>query len=116
LPGTVAIDLGEPKVDVGGTLVPVVPPAGVRLATGRPVVLGVRPEHLSLGTSGVPAVVRAVEWLGSQQHVIADAAGETVTVALPPDQAEARVGSEVHLRADRQAVHLFDPTTTERLA
>jgi ABC-type sugar transport system ATPase subunit len=115
LAGTFAVDGGEPAVDVGGTLVPVVLPPRVELDAGRPVVLGVRPEHLWLDTTGVPAVVRAVEWLGSQQHVIADAAGATVTVALPPEHAEAQVGSAIHLQAARRAVHLFDPTTTERL-
>jgi multiple sugar transport system ATP-binding protein len=116
LAGTFTVDAGTPAVDVAGTLLPVTPPPAAKLEAGQPVVLGVRPEHLFPDTDGLPAIVRAVEWLGSQQHVIAEAAGETVTVALPPDRPEARVGSEVHLRASPAAVHLFDPETTERLA
>ena len=113
--GTFAVDAGEPAVDVAGHLVPVSPPARAQLEPGRPLVLGVRPEHLTLDSSGLPAVVRTVEWLGSQQHVIVAAAGGTITLALPPDHAEPRVGDQVHLRAERAAVLLFDPDTTERL-
>jgi ABC-type sugar transport system ATPase subunit len=115
LPGTFTLDAGEPAVDVAGTAMPVSPPAGAALAARQPVVLGVRPEHLSLDGTGLPATVRAVEWLGNQQHVIADAAGETVTLTLPPDHPEPSPGAVVHLQAERGAVHLFDPTTTERL-
>jgi hypothetical protein len=56
-----------------------------------------------------------VEWLGNEQHVIVEAAGEVITVALPPDVPEPAPRSMIHLRANRAAVHLFDPVTTERI-
>jgi multiple sugar transport system ATP-binding protein len=115
LPGTFTLAAGEPMIDVAGTLVPIAPPVAAVLEPGRPVVLGVRPEHLTLAEVGLPATVRAVEWLGNAQHVIADAAGGALTLALPPDQPEPCPGARVHVRADRDAVHLFDPVTTERL-
>jgi ABC-type sugar transport system ATPase subunit len=125
LDGTFALVEGRPAVDVAGTAVPITPPAVTTFEPGRPVVLGVRPEHLSLGTTGLVAEVRAVEWLGNQQHVIVDIVdmvdtgghrGTGVTVALPPDEPEPSVGKRVHLRVDPAAVPLFDPVSTERLA
>jgi ABC-type sugar transport system ATPase subunit len=115
LTGTATLHGGEPAVAVDGAVVRVSAPPGVAVGEGRPVVMGVRPEHLRLDTTGLPATVRAVEWLGNQQHVIADAAGETVTLTLPPDHREPVPGEAVHLRAEAGAVHLFDPVTTERL-
>jgi ABC-type sugar transport system ATPase subunit len=106
---------GEPAVDVAGAVVPITPPAAARLAPGQPVVLGLRPEHLALRQTGMAATVRAVEWLGNEQHVIVETAGGPVTVALSPDHAEPVVGSHVHLQPDRAAAHLFDPDTAERI-
>src|SRR5690606_22775584 len=51
--------------------------AVARAAEGAPVVLGVRPEHLDLvgAGEGMPATVRLVEHLGSEQIVHVDAPG-----------------------------------------
>jgi multiple sugar transport system ATP-binding protein len=115
LPGTFTLDAGEPAVHVCGTVLPISAPAGATPAPGQPVVLGFRPEHVGLGQTGVAAIVRAVEWLGNEQHIIVETAGAAVTVALSPHHAEPVVGSHVHLRPDPTAVHLFDPDTSERI-
>ena len=115
LPGTFSLAAGEPAVDVAGAVVPIEPPVGAGLSPGRPVVLGWRPEHLALDETGVAATVRGVEWLGNEQHVMAETAGGAVTVALSPHRTAPAVGSHIHLQPDPHEVHLFDPDTTERI-
>jgi len=117
--GTFVLADGAPAVDVSGALVPVRPRAGAALAPGRPVVLGVRPEHLAPAPAsggGLAATVRGVEWLGNTQHVLADAGGQHLVVGLAPDDPEPAVGEALRLLPDPDAVHLFDPATTERIA
>jgi ABC-type sugar transport system ATPase subunit len=115
LPGTLTWDRDAPAIDVSGAVLPITARSRAGMAPGRSVVLGVRPDHLVVAGTGVPATVRAVEWLGNGQHVVLDTAAGAVTVAVPPEQHEPAVGSRLHVRPDRAAVHLFDPETTERL-
>jgi multiple sugar transport system ATP-binding protein len=85
------------------------------LADGTAVVLGVRPEHLRIGSGTVKATVTAVEWLGHERHVICDLAGTTVVVREATASSTAAVGDAVEVGAAPGDLHLFDPATTERL-
>ena len=99
----------------GGTL-PL--PAGLdtRMDADRPVVVGVRPEHLAITEGGTLEVeVRAVEWLGHECLVTASLGGQALTVRQV-GMSSAQVGSSVRLSAEAAHVHLFDPGTTERIA
>jgi len=79
-------------------------------------VLGIRPEHISLVESdGIPATVKAVEYLGADSIVLCDVKGETVSVrqtgycALP-------AGSRVALGWQDRHTHLFDRDSGKRRA
>jgi sn-glycerol 3-phosphate transport system ATP-binding protein len=78
--------------------------------------LGVRPEHISLvERDGVPATVRAVEYLGADSIILCDVKGETVSVrqtgycSLP-------AGTQVGLEWQNRHIHLFDRDSGKRLA
>jgi multiple sugar transport system ATP-binding protein len=114
LPGTVRIADGRLTVAVGDGAWDVEATTD-RLEDGAAVVAGVRPEQLEVGTGGVPATVRAVEWLGNEQHVMADVGGELVIARAPADVPEPPAGSPIGLRAAAGAVSLFDPVTGSRL-
>jgi multiple sugar transport system ATP-binding protein len=89
-----------------------------RPPAGTSVVLGIRPEHLvpaSDAVEGLAATVRTVEWLGHEQHLVCDVAGERLMVRLSSDSPAATPGTALHLQVDPNQVHLFDPATTERL-
>ena len=69
--------------------------------------VGVRPEHVRLSTTGIPAVVSAVEYLGADTLVEARIA-DTPVIARLAGRASARKGEPVHLQWDHGAMHWFD--------
>jgi ABC-type sugar transport system ATPase subunit len=107
-------------VAVGDSRFPLRPPA--TMTEGRSVVVGVRPEHLTLGGNGeVKGVVRHVEWLGHEALVTcdigtaADEAAQRLTLRLAGGRLP-EPGEAARLEVDPHHVHLFDPETTERIA
>jgi multiple sugar transport system ATP-binding protein len=91
---------------------------GVRRATGE-IVLGVRPQRLSLvapdGAADWRGTVWLVEALGSEQivHVSGGDAPDLVVVVSASERV--RVGDEIELRANERAVHVFDATSGARI-
>ncbi|GAC69647.1 ABC transporter ATP-binding protein [Gordonia soli] len=90
------------------------------------VIVGIRPEHLSLADSGdgINADVALLEELGSETYVYARIDDPDITpldsdskiiVARSPQRAPAKLGEGVRIRQTSTAVHLFDPSTGERL-
>ena len=119
LPATVATaDGAGARAEVAGGSVPVGLHAG---APGRPIVLGVRPEHLHLGppdgTGGVPARVRVVESLGHERLILCRVEGVEGDVVVRTDAADPRpgAGDRVRLRCPATVVHIFDPISTARI-
>ena len=113
LPGRASRRDGGRTLEVAGGPLPA--PA-IDLEDGAEVVVGVRPEHLTLGPEGIPAVVRATEWLGHEQHLYCDVEGTPVIVRdADAGEGTARPGDVVHLTAAPRHVHVFDVRTTERL-
>jgi multiple sugar transport system ATP-binding protein len=77
-------------------------------ADGRPVTVGVRPEHFVIDPErGAPAEVVVVEPTGSETQVFARYMGCEI-VALFRDRIEARPGSIMKLSASPERVHVFD--------
>jgi ABC-type sugar transport system ATPase subunit len=93
-------------------------PGDPRAEPGTPVVVGVRPEQLAPTDDheGIEVTVRAVEWLGNEQHVVAGTRdGGRLTARVPPEWPEPAVGEVLGLRARAGALHLFDPDSGSRL-
>jgi ABC-type sugar transport system ATPase subunit len=80
-------------------------------------VLGVRPEHLHLGSDGpITAKVTVVESLGHERHVICRLDdGQFVIVRIESDEPVPDEGEAVRLSAEPGQVHLFDAGTEERI-
>ena len=98
------------------------PAAVVRDATQRgakEVIVGVRPEHVTVGESssqGVAAEVVLVESLGADSYVHASLAGTDATFVARTEGYDSRQrGSNVRLRVDPQRIYGFDAATEERL-
>ena len=111
--GTARVEGGAVSVAIGGGRLGVHVDGSIDHGTA--VVVGVRPEHLTIGEGPLAATVRAVEWLGHECHVFCDVDGSSVIVRDTDQNAATRIGDEVSLGADSKVVHLFDADTTERL-
>ena len=82
---------------------------------GKPVIMGVRPEHLALG-DGVPsrsfaARVEVVEQLGSEILLETRVGEARVTVARVPPETQIAAGDQVRLSVQPGRLHFFDPET-----
>ncbi len=114
LPGTFTSE-GVPGVDVGGGRVPLPPGLTTRLDEGRALVVGVRPEHLTVTTDGpIEHQVRAVEWLG-HECLVFGSVGSAPVVVRQTGMSTLAAGGTARLSVDPADVHLFDPDTTLRL-
>ncbi len=80
------------------------------------VVAGIRPEHLRLGGSDLSVEVLNVEQLGHERHVICRAGDARWVVRQAAHEPAPAVGERVGLGVDGASLHLFDPTSTERIA
>ncbi|MBJ7576276.1 sn-glycerol-3-phosphate ABC transporter ATP-binding protein UgpC [Devosia sp. MC532] len=87
-------------------------PAGIT-ATG-PVKYGIRPEHLSLSASGIPATVNLVEPMGSETQVTMSLGGQTI-VGVFRERVSAKPGETIHIAPELSAVHLFDAALGNRI-
>ena len=107
------VRLGDrPTIEVEGSSMPISEPTG--LSDGQHVIYGVRPEDFRLSDTGLPAHISVVEPTGSETHVVSKTnSAEVVSVlrerhALSPDDT-------IHLAANPDRVHLFDPKSGMRL-
>lgn len=83
---------------------------------GRSLILGIRPEHLSIhppATKNLSVQVDIVEALGHETYLwvtLTDAPAVRMQVRVPPDRT-VRVGEEIWLAISPEKIHLFDPDT-----
>src|SRR5262249_19120532 len=130
---------GERSVPLGAVLVQQL--AGqATTGAGRPVVVGIRPEHLHLAPADAPGTLEGiadvVEHLGNEQLLYArvpgamvpeaaakarETADDTAGAVTGPStvtrlEADTRVnpGARVTLAIDTDHLHVFDPMTTNR--
>ena len=99
-----------------GQVLPVVSARVARYAAfaGRPMLLGIRPEHLAArarpGSAPLNAAVEVVEPMG-METMVHFRLGATASVARLPPETEARPGAVLPLHADMNQMHLIDPAT-----
>ncbi|MBV8989831.1 MAG: ABC transporter ATP-binding protein [Solirubrobacterales bacterium] len=83
------------------------------------IIVGIRPEHVTVsdsGSDGIPAEVVLVESLGADSYVHANLAGlDTNFVARTEGHDARRPGSNLRLRIDPDRIFAFDADTEERL-
>jgi multiple sugar transport system ATP-binding protein len=83
---------------------------------GKSLILGIRPEHLSIhppATKNLSVQVEIVEALGHETYLrvsLTDAPAVQMQVRVPPDRT-VRVGEELWLAIAHDKIHLFDPDT-----
>ena len=84
----------------------------------RSVTAGVRPVHIALGESGIPAEVDVSELMGSELHLHLAANGQDVVAVIPTANIDPMVYARhtaVKFGFDAKLVHLFDASTEKNL-
>ena len=88
-----------------------------RVAEGRRVIVGIRPEHLDQDPSDhgpIRAIVDVVEPIGHETIVYASTGAERLVAIFDPG-ATPRAGETIAMSVDAEALHLFDAETQESL-
>jgi sn-glycerol 3-phosphate transport system ATP-binding protein len=84
--------------------------------SGRPVTLGVRPEHLVLTREGgLSMKVSLVEALGADTLVYGKLQSDVLLVARLPGNSAVKAGDVIALAPQPGSLHLFDRETGKRL-
>ncbi|OBZ92240.1 ABC transporter ATP-binding protein [Pararhizobium polonicum] len=85
------------------------PLAANSLAIGARITLGVRPQHVTIGTGseGIAAKIKLVEALGSETILHTDVAGQKILV-VAPGQHNLTPGADIRLSLSSAPLHLFD--------
>ena len=117
--GQVVRDGAERRVALPGGDVPL-PPAQAKAIDRvalQSVVVGFRPEHVTVGVDGpLAATVTVIESLGHERHLVCRLTdGQMVIARQPADGPAPDVEREVRLGVDDGRLHVFDPLTEERL-
>ncbi len=115
-PGPACLEFVEghaPSAESERLAVPAERAAALEPLIGRPLVLGVRPQHLrevGAGTTGaVAAVAHVVEPLGDAMDLTCSTRRGSRLVARVPARGDARPGDVVTLAADMARAHFFEP-------
>jgi multiple sugar transport system ATP-binding protein len=104
---------GQVAVLADGTALPL--PALCRASVGRRLTIGIRPENIVLGTTGLFAArVNLVEPTGAQCLMHLSLAGQTLVVVTDGHHDIAK-GQAVMLAVQAGAIHVFDGERGERL-
>ena len=89
-------------------------PSRTRLASGREVVAGIRPEHLDIAAEGLEAEVVVIEPTGSETQLYARVGGQEIA-AVFRERHEFVPGQRIRLRPRADCLHLFDPSSGQRI-
>lgn len=89
-------------------------PLAKTVQLGQKVILGIRPEHLHPGHSGIKAKVRDSELLGSETHIFAEAENTLLTSIISGSNKPA-ADTDLLLEPDRTHIHLFDANSKLRI-
>ncbi len=81
---------------------------------GRPVVYGLRPEHIRIDPQGVPAEVIVIEPTGSETQVVLRAGGQDI-IAVFRERMTAKPGETIPIAPTLAVAHLFDGENGQRL-
>jgi multiple sugar transport system ATP-binding protein len=113
VPGTARGKGGGVRVEfAAGVTLPV--PNGASAADGQSVIYGIRPEHCTLGSTGLLAEVVVVEPTGADTQLYCRCNGREVTATIR-DRTDCRPGQSIHLMPDLARAHVFDAASGQRL-
>ncbi len=78
--------------------------------------LGIRPEHITIGSEGWAVTVETTEMLGAERLVYVRLGDEQLIVRTHADEAPPAPGATVHLQPRADQLHRFSAETGKRIA
>jgi multiple sugar transport system ATP-binding protein len=113
LSGHIGIQAGLPVFKgLGGLEIPLArAPADI---DGKPVVLGIRPEHFAVADDGIPVEVIVVEPTGSETLLAVRANNQVITCVFR-ERVLPKPGETIRIRPDPGLIHIFDEATGLRM-
>ena len=78
-------------------------------------ILGIRPEHLELGTEGWALTVDGIELLGAERLLYCRLQEESLIVRIHEEQQAPKVGATIYAKPRADRLHLFDARTGLRM-
>ena len=78
-------------------------------------ILGIRPEHLDITTTGWEVRVDTVELLGAERLVYATMGGDSLIVRIEEGSASPKAGDTIHVTPRENRLHWFHAETGKRL-
>ncbi|KKB76965.1 ABC transporter [Devosia soli] len=88
---------------------------GPKVSDGEKVTVGIRPEHLQLGSSGISGQVSFVEPTGGQTFVTVDVSGQPVVVTVSGEET-INPGESLNIITNPRQTYVFDSRTGERVS
>ena len=86
-----------------------------RVENGRATVrIGIRPENLELGTTGIPVELVSADYLGADSIVTARFGGDTILVRRP-GHIRITEGEQTRISCPGDSLHVFDAETGKRI-
>ena len=98
----------------GGFSIKIPAERGEKAAGKGPIIMGIRPEDITLASDGVPGEVYVVEPLG-RDDLLDVARGDIHFYVLADPAERTKLGDNVYLHLDTQKVQFFDPETEKSL-
>ena len=108
IPATVTGTSGGLSVEMDGGHRMTLPVQGAGVSVGDAVDVGIRPEDVSLGQSGLDVSVRVIERLGGATITYGTVGAGTRFCAALPGNAPVAEGAPMALHVDPAACHVFD--------
>lgn len=97
---------------VGGIKIPI----PFNIAHHQEVILGIRPEHVSIGSGdGIEATIEVVEMTGAEQIMYCTFEGQELVGRMDAGS-NIKVGERLKLALDLRKIHFFDPKNEQRIA
>ncbi|MDR6820708.1 multiple sugar transport system ATP-binding protein [Neorhizobium sp. 2083] len=118
--GSPAMNFLDGRIEEGvfrtdkGLILPLPADLSPASAGGRPLVYGIRPEHIRASDQGIQGRATIVEGTGSEIFAKLDCGGEQLS-CLFRERIDIRFGDTVGVSIDEKRVHLFDKATGQRL-
>jgi multiple sugar transport system ATP-binding protein len=107
LKATMQTDNDGPYLQLDGTQIRLAHRPEARDYAGQTVLLGIRPENISLGETGVPAKIELAEALGGETYLYLECLGEKL-VAKQRGNVNVQMDQWVKIRFEQESIHLFD--------